>query len=151
MPDRGFELVHQVDIERRPDAVFAFLIDDAGIRALDRALIDYGPPGPWQAGTSGWLRHRRGRMTAQTTFRVTEFDAPRRLEVLVEGMGYGMTESASLEATATGTRARFVDRVWPTSLPGRLLVALSSGIMRRDLAKRSTLLKSLMEATTPRP
>jgi hypothetical protein len=57
-----------------------------------------------------------------------------------------MTETAELKAIPTGTRARFVDRVWPTTLPGRLLVALSGGIMRRDLRARAARLKALLEA-----
>jgi len=85
-------------------------------------------------------------MTARTTYRVTAFDDPRRLEVAISGMGYSMTEAAELEAIPGGTRAQFVDRVWPTTLPGRLLVALSSGIMRRDLRARAARLKGLLEA-----
>ena len=79
---------------------------------------------------------------------MTEHDAPRSLVVEVIGAGYGMTEAATLEPSATGTRATFVERVWPTSIPGRLMVALSSGIMRRDLAKRATLLKAALESPT---
>lgn len=146
MPDRGFELAFELDITRPPAQVFAFLTSAEGLRAVDPALIDYGPLGPIAAGGAGWFKHRRGGMTARTTWAVTAFEEARRLEVAISGMGYAMTESAALEATATGTRARFVDRVWPTSLPGRLLVALSGGIMRRDLRARSARLKALLEA-----
>jgi hypothetical protein len=72
-------------------------------------------------------------------------DAPRRFEVAFSGMGYAMTESALLEPSAAGTRARFVDRVWPTSLSGRVLVAVSGGIMRRDLRARADRLKAALE------
>ena len=87
-------------------------------------------------------------MVARTTWRVTGFEPPGSLEVEIAGMGYGMTEAADLEATETGTRARFVDRVWPTSLAGRVLVALSGGIMRRDLRARAARLKALLEGGT---
>jgi hypothetical protein len=43
-------------------------------------------------------------------------------------------------------RGADVDRVWPTSVAGRVLVALSGGIMRRDLRARSARLKALLEA-----
>jgi hypothetical protein len=76
---------------------------------------------------------------------VTGFARPGHLEVEIAGMGYGMTEAADLEASATGTRARFVDRVWPTSIAGRVLVALSGGIMRRDLRARAARLKAALE------
>jgi hypothetical protein len=147
MPDGGFELDHDIDVARHPEDVFAFLTDEAGIRAVDPALVDYGPPGPLRSGATGWFKHRRGGMTARTTFCVIEFEPPNRLEVAISGMGYAMTESAALEPTATGTRARFVDRVWPTSLPGRILVAFSGGIMRRDLRARAERLKAALEGS----
>jgi uncharacterized protein YndB with AHSA1/START domain len=146
VPDRGFELAFELDVARSPEDVFALLIDPNHFRLVDPAMIDHGPPGPLIAGSEGWFKHRRGGMTARTTFRVTDFDSPRRLEVAISGMGYGMTETAELKAIPTGTRARFVDRVWPTTLPGRLLVALSGGIMRRDLQARAARLKALLEA-----
>ncbi|MEO5704532.1 MAG: SRPBCC family protein [Candidatus Limnocylindrales bacterium] len=149
MPDGGFALDHDVEVARHPEDVFAFLTDEAGIRAVDPALVDYGPPGPLGEGATGWFKHRRGGMTARTTFRVTAFEPPHRIEVAISGMGYAMTESAVLEAMAAGTRARFVDRVWPTNLPGRVLVALSGGIMRRDLRARSARLKAILEAGPP--
>jgi hypothetical protein len=74
-----------------------------------------------------------------------ELDAPRSLVVEIHGMGYAMTEAATLEAFDGGTRATFVDRVWPTSFPGRLLVALSGGVMRRDLRTRAGRLKAALE------
>jgi hypothetical protein len=146
VPDRGFEIAREIEVARQPEDVFAFLTDEAGIRAVDPALIDYGPPGPLRDGATGWFRHRRGGMTARTTFRVTAFEPRNRLEVAIAGMGYAMTESAVLEPTAAGTRARFVDRVWPTSLAGRLLVGLSGGIMRRDLRARAERLRSILES-----
>lgn len=149
MPDRGFELTFELEVARPPLEVFASLISPEGMRAVDPNLVDYGPSGPITAGGSGWFKHRRGPMTAKTTFRVTAFEAPTRLEVAISGMGYAMTESADLVATASGTRARFVDRVWPTSLAGRILVALSGGIMRRDLQARAGRLKALLEAGAP--
>jgi hypothetical protein len=146
VPDRGFELRHEIDVAREPGAVFDFLTSPEGLHAVDPALVDYGPPGPITAGGTGWFAHRRGWMVARTTWRVTGFEPPTHLEVEIAGMGYGMTEAADLEAIPAGTRARFVDRVWPTTLPGRLLVALSGGIMRRDLRARAARLKALFEA-----
>src|SRR5437867_4160142 len=149
VPDRGFELTFELDVARPPGEVFALLVDPDYFRALDPAMREYGPAGALTAGSEGWFKHRRGGMTAKTTFRVTDFDSPRRLEVAISGMGYAMTEAAELEATSAGTRARFVDRVWPTTLPGRLLVALSGGIMRRDLRARAGRLKAILERVTP--
>jgi len=146
VPDGGFELTFELDVARPPGDVFALLIDPDHFRLVDPALVDHGPPGSLTARSEGWFRHRRGGMTARTTYRVTAFESPGRLEVAIFGMGYAMTESAELEAIPTGTRARFIDRVWPTNLPGRLLVALSGGIMRRDLRDRAARLKAFLES-----
>ena len=94
---------------------------------------------------TGRFLHRRIGLPARSTWHVTELDAPRRLRVEIRGMGYGMTEEADLEATPSGTRVRFVDRVWPTSLAGRVMVALSGGIIRRDLRARADRLKAVLE------
>jgi uncharacterized protein YndB with AHSA1/START domain len=146
MPDRaGFELSTVLDIARSPEEVFAFLVDIESFKTLDVALVDVTPQGKLAAGLTGTFTHRRGGMTARTTWRVTEFEPPDRLEVAIRGAGYEMTERAILESSASGTRATFLDRVWPTSLPGRLLVALSGGIMRRDLRARAARLKEALE------
>lgn len=150
VPDRGFELSFDLEVARRPAEVFDFLTSPVGLRAVDPALVDYGPPGPIAAAGAGWFKHRRFGMTARTTWRVTAFEPPDRLEVAISGMGYAMTESAELEPTPTGTRARFVDRVGPTTLPGRILVALSGGIMRRDLRARAERLKAVLEGSPER-
>ena len=85
-----------------------------------------------RVGLSGTFVHRRGGMTARTTWTVEELVRPSRLRVAVHGMGYEMDEEATLVATGSGTLATFIDTVRPTAIPGRLMVALSSGIMRRD-------------------
>lgn len=141
----GFEIESFLQVARPPEAVFDLLTDTAHFRRVDPALVDFGPAGRLTPGATGWFRHRRGGMTARTTWRVEALDAPRHLVVAIAGSGYGMTEAATLEAAEGGTRVRFVDRVWPTSLPGRLLVALSGGIMRRDLRDRAERLRRLLE------
>lgn len=141
----GFELTFELDIARPPGDVFDKISDPASFKLIDPAIVDFGPPGQLAHGARGWFLHRRGPMNARTTYEVTAFEPGRRLEVEIAGMGYGMTEAAVLEPTAAGTHALFVDRVWPTSLAGRLLVALSSGIMRRDLRARAARLRRVLE------
>ena len=136
-------------IDRAPEVVFGLLADTASFRLVDRALVEVAPEGTLTTGMTGHFVHRRGGLPARTTWRVTKAEAPHRLAVEIRGMGYAMTEAAELEPIATGTRARFVDRVWPTSLPGRLLVALSRGIMTRDLRARSARLKEVLEGGPP--
>jgi carbon monoxide dehydrogenase subunit G len=144
-PRGGFRIESAFQIDRSPAEVFAFLADTANFRVVDPALVDYSPTGQLRAGLQGTMAHRRGWLVARTRWTVTEHDAPRSLVVEIRGSGYGMTETATLEPTEGGTRATFVERVWPTSLAGRLLVALSGGIMRRDLRARAERLKAVLE------
>ena len=71
MPERGFELQFDLDIEQPPEAVFAFLVDTGRPHKLEDALVGFGPLGPLHAGSAGWFKHRRGGLTATTTFTVT--------------------------------------------------------------------------------
>jgi carbon monoxide dehydrogenase subunit G len=141
----GFRIESTFDIDRPPAEVFAFLADTASFRAVDPALVDFSPAGPLSTGLHGTFAHRRGWMIARTRWTVTELEAPRSVVVEIQGSGYGMSEAATLEPLAGGTRATFADRVWPTSLAGRLLVALSGGVMRRDLRARGERLKAVLE------
>ena len=141
----GFAIESELDIGRAPAEVFDYLADTSSFKALDKALVEFEPQGRFTVGMKGRFLHRRSGLPARSTWRVTALDAPRRISVEMQGMGYAMTEEVDLEPSGTGTRARFVDRVWPTSLPGRLMVALSGGIMRRDLRARADRLKAVLE------
>ena len=146
VPPGGFEIVRDLEIRCDRATVFDFLTDPLQFGVVDRALISVEPTTPMALGTAGRMTHRRGGMTARTTWTVTAFEPPHSLTVDINGSGYAMTESAELEPIQGGTRIRFVDRVWPTSLPGRLLVALSGAIMRRDLEARAGRLRRILEA-----
>jgi hypothetical protein len=143
---RGFEIETILEVGRPPGEVFDFLSDTASFKAVDPALVEFEPEGRMAIGMTGRFLHRRSGLPARSTWSVVELQPPRRLVVEIAGMGYGMTEAADLEETDTGTRARFIDRVWPTNLPGRLMVALSGGIMRRDLRARADRLKAILES-----
>jgi hypothetical protein len=138
---------HEIEIERPPAEVFAFLADADSFRIVDAALVESSWSGPLRQDATGTFVHRRGGMRAHTTWAVIDLDAPRRLAVAIRGAGYEMEETATLVATSSGTRLRFVDTVRPTSMLGRLLVLASSGIMRRDLRKRAARLKVVLEGT----
>lgn len=135
-----------LDLGRSPEEVFDYLADTRSFKAVDPALVEFAPEGRLEVGMAGRFLHRRGGLPARTKWHVRELDRPRHLLIEIRGMGYGMTEDVALEATATGTRARFVEHVWPTSLPGRVLVALSGGIMRRDLRARAERLATILDA-----
>lgn len=144
----AIEIRSELRIGRPPADVFRFLADTASFALVDPALVAYSPEGVLSVGLTGTFTHRRSGMTARSTWRVDELKPPTRLRVTIRGMGYEMDETADLVPDGDGTHITFVDRVWPTSLPGRLLVALSGGIMRRDLARRAGLLKVALEGGT---
>lgn len=85
-------------------------------------------------------------MKATTTWTITEFEPAVRFTNRIDGMGYTLTETVELAAIPSGTAMTVTDRLWPTSLVGRVMVPLSGGIVRKDLEKRSARLKELLEA-----
>jgi carbon monoxide dehydrogenase subunit G len=143
------QIHHEVEVERPPEAVFDFLIDTDSFPVLDRALVSYAPSGLMRVGLTGTFVHRRGLMKARSSWTVDELERPSRIRVAIQGMGYEMEETATLAAIDGGTLATFVDRVRPTSIAGRLMVAMSGGIMRCDLIRRGGRLKAALEAAVP--
>jgi hypothetical protein len=63
----------------------------------------------------------------------------------IAGPGYELTETTTLRLAPGGTRATIVDELEPTSLFGRVFVAMSGGFIRRDLRARSERLRSLLD------
>ncbi len=139
------EIRRDIEVARPPEAVFDFLIDTASFRVVDRALVSFEPSGLLHVGLHGAFVHRRGGMTAHSTWEVVELVRPSRIRVAVKGSGYEMDEIATLSAGGLGTVATFVDVVRPTSFGGRVMVALSGTIMRRDLDQRMRQLKTALE------
>ena len=137
LPRGAFEIVRELEIGSDRETAFDFLTDPVKFKVVDLALVKVEPTTPMVLGTIGRMQHRRGGMTARTTWSVIALEPPRSVTVEIHGSGYAMTESAELETVPSGTRIRFVDRVWPTSLAGRLIVALSREIMERDLRDRA--------------
>ena len=141
----GFELERVLEISREPSDVFEFLADTRNFKALDAALAEVEPLGRLVDGATGRFVHRRGPFAARTTWRVLRLEAPTTLSVELRGIGYAMTETVELVGAPTGTRATFTERVWPTSIVGRMLIALSGGVMRRDLRARADLAKAVLD------
>ena len=142
------EIRDEIEVARPPEVVFDFLVDTSSFAIVDRALVSFEPSGLMRVGLRGTFDHRRGGMTAHSTWEVLELVRPSRIRVAVRGSGYEMDETATLSARGGRTLASFVDTVRPTSLGGRVMVALSGGIMRRDLDRRARLLKAALEGVT---
>jgi hypothetical protein len=80
------------------------------------------------------------------TWIVTALEPSSRLAMRVGGPGYELTATMTPEAIPQGTRVTIVDVLEPTSLGGRLFVAVSGPFIRRDLKARSERLRSLLGA-----
>jgi hypothetical protein len=134
-------------ISRTANRVFDVLADPTTWGDVDPALIEVSPLERLSLGATGTMRHRRGPgITARTSWTITAFVPGRSIDNRLTGLGYELTESVELTPDATGTRMRVVDTVVSTTLFGRVMVAMSRGIMERDLRARFANLKTLIEA-----
>jgi hypothetical protein len=140
---------HSLEIVRSPAEVYAFLIDQDNWAALDPATMDITPRGAVHEGMTGTITRRVARLRVRNGFLVTELEPDTRLGMRLTGAGYALSETTTLEATPNGTLATIVDVLEPTSLGGRLFVAVSGPFIRRDLKARSERLRSLLGAAPP--
>ena len=136
-----------MDIARPPASVYATLVDQDTWAALDPALLEITPRGSVAVGMSGTMRRRVAGMRVTNGWTVTELEPGARVGMRLTGVGYELIETTTLEAITGGTRATIEDTLRPTSLGGRLFVAVSGPFIRRDLHARSDRLKALLEAT----
>jgi carbon monoxide dehydrogenase subunit G len=136
----------EVHIQRAPREVFDFLGDTDRWAEIDAALVRSSVTGRAELGTRGKLIHRRPGTKVTTDFEVTGFEPPKRFEVTITGIGYELRETVLLEAVDEGTLVRVTDVLEPTSLVGRVLVAISGRTVRRDLEARRAKLKAVLEA-----
>jgi uncharacterized protein YndB with AHSA1/START domain len=133
-------------IAAQPKAVFEYLADPTRWSEYDPSLVEVTPTEPLHVGSAGIVRNRRGPgLTAKISWRTTELEPPVRIAQYMRGVGYELTEAVSLTAADGGTDMHVIDTLLPTSLGGRVFVAMSRGIMERDLRARSQRLKALLE------
>ena len=136
----------EVRIGRAPQAVFDFLADTDRWARIDQALVRSSVSGRVDLGTRGKLTHHRPGTKVTTEFEVTAFEPSKWFEVTITGVGYELRETVRLEAIDEGTLVRVRDVLEPTSLVGRVLVAISGRTVRRDLAARRASLKAVLES-----
>lgn len=137
---------HSLEIARSPAAVYAFLVDQDNWAALDPATLDITPREEVHQGMTGTITRRVAGMRVRNGFLVTELEPEAKMSMRITGAGYALAETTTLVATPEGTQATIVDVLEPTSLGGRLFVAVSGPFIRRDLKTRSERLRSLLGA-----
>ena len=138
-------------IARPRSDVFAFLADQTNWARIDPALVDLSPTGTLAIGKAGTMTRRVSGLRVTTRWTVVEFQPDARLTIQDVGKGYALTEDMTLEDVSGGTRLHVVDTLLPTSLPGRLFVAMSGPFIRRDLRDRATRLTALLESGASPP
>jgi len=135
-----------IEIAVPPQFVFEVLADPARWFNIDPTLIDVAPRERLALGTTGTMRNRRGPgLNATATWTTIELIPDSRLVQRVVGFGYELTEAVTLAVDTLGTRVAVVDTVVPTSFAGRIMVAMSRGIIERDLRARLGRLKGFIE------
>ena len=136
-------------IAASPERVFEFLADPTRWSEYDPTLVEATPRERLTVGATGIVRNRRMGVTAKATWTTTELEPPVRVTQYTRGMGYELTESVQLTAVGGGTDMHVVITLLPTSLGGRAFVAMSRGIVERDLRARSQRLRALLEREAP--
>ena len=128
-------LVHSVEIDRRPDEVFAYVTDPSRFTEWQAAVVSANAEGsePMQRGSRLVMTRRMGNRDQTMTTEYTEYDAPRSyafrvLDGPVRAMGKG-----SLESLGEGDRTRFTMELdFEGHGIGKLLVPL---VVRRQAKK----------------
>ncbi len=139
----------RIEIARTPGAVFDELADPTTWATHDPALLEVQPRDRIVHGATGTMRRHVGPgMKVTTAWENTRFEPGACLAMLVRGSGYELTETVDFVASATGTTVTVVDDLVPTSIVGRVMVAMSGGIIERDLTARLGRLKAVLETGT---
>ncbi len=142
--------VHSVEIDRRPDEVFAYVTDPSHFTEWQAAVVSAHAEGsgPMQQGSRMVMTRRIGNRDQTMTSEYTEYDSPRSyafkvLDGPVRAMGKG-----SFEPLGEGDRTRFTLEIdFEGHGIGKLLVPL---VVRRqakkELAQSHEDLKSTLES-----
>jgi hypothetical protein len=133
-----------VDFERSPQEVFDFIADTDNW--LKIGVLDVAPRGRLALGTEGWHVRKQFGGNARATWRVSEFEAGRKLTMLARGGGMEIRDETLLEAIPSGTRATFTETFTPRAFAIRLLLPLFMGSIRKELRAYYASIKAQVES-----
>ena len=135
-----------VTIPATPERIYDALVDLAAWPALDPTLVEMSPLDPLAVGSHGTMINRRaGGMRITTAWDMLELIPGKRYSIRIVGRGYELVETVDLAAADDGTTVAVADDLSSTSLSGRIMVPMSTGIVRRDLERRLERLKAMLE------
>jgi len=128
-------LVHSVEIDRKPDDVFAYVTDPSRFSEWQEAVVRAGRlgDGPIETGSRISLTRRMGKREQTMTSELTEYSPPRSYAFRVVDGPVRARGKGTFEPLSNGERTRFTFELdFDGHGIGKILVPL---VVRRQAAK----------------
>ena len=142
---------YSIEVERPRADVFDFLTDDDNLPAVVPNLADHGviEEQPGKIGSTFWHEYEEKGRRVRMTGVVTEYEAPRRWAVKLDGPFFGLEVAYTLEQLGPGTTRITQDSNARFKHVFKLLGLLFGGKMKADgervQAENFARMKALLE------
>lgn len=143
-------ITESIEINRRPEDVFAYLDDVERHGEWQEQIVDVQPESDQPMGVGKRVRETR-RVPGgdrSMTYEVTEYDPPRRSSFRVLDGPIRAVGTISVEPVADGSRSRltFTLDFQGHGLGGKLLLPVAKGQARKQIPKDQARMKELLES-----
>jgi len=139
-----------IEINRRPEEVFAYLDDVERHGEWQEQIVDVQPQGDEPMGVGKRVRETR-RVPGgdrSMTYEVTEYDPPRKSSFRVLDGPIRAVGTILVEPVGDGSRSRltFTIEFEARGISGRVLLPLAKGQARKQIPKDQAKMKELLES-----
>jgi uncharacterized protein YndB with AHSA1/START domain len=143
-------ITESIEINRRPEDVFAYLDDVERHGEWQEQIVDVQPESDQPMGVGKRVRETR-RVPGgdrSMTYEVTEYDPPRRSSFRVLDGPIRAVGTISVEPVGDGSRSRltFTLDFQGHGLGGKLLLPVAKGQARKQIPKDQARMKELLES-----
>jgi uncharacterized protein YndB with AHSA1/START domain len=143
-------ITESIEINRRPEDVFAYLDDVERHGEWQDQIVDVQPESDQPMGVGKRVRETR-RVPGgdrSMTYEVTEYDPPRRSSFRVLDGPIRAVGTISVEPVSDGSRSRLTFTVdfQGHGLGGKLLLPVAKGQARKQIPKDQARMKELLES-----
>jgi uncharacterized protein YndB with AHSA1/START domain len=143
-------ITESIEINRRPEDVFAYLDDVERHGEWQEQIVDVQPESDQPMGVGKRVRETR-RIPGgdrSMTYEVTEYDPPRRSSFRVLDGPIRAVGTISVEPVGDGSRSRltFTLDFQGHGLGGKLLLPVAKGQARKQIPKDQARMKELLES-----
>jgi uncharacterized protein YndB with AHSA1/START domain len=143
-------ITESIEINRRPEDVFAYLDDVERHGEWQEQIVDVQPESDQPMGVGKRVRETR-RVPGgdrSTTYEVTEYDPPRRSSFRVLDGPIRAVGTISVEPVGDGSRSRltFTLDFQGHGLGGKLLLPVAKSQARKQIPKDQARMKELLES-----